>query len=221
MARTTGRPWAAVWLAAGLMAFAGCAAHPPAGASRPAGKGAAASTAPGEARTQVNRGPVQVTVVAAPAPARLSDELRLTLTVESEVGVEVENLPFGDALGDFLIRDYRDELPQLAGNRQVERHIYELEPTDVGPAHVDPIVVAFVDKRPRGDGKRHQLETEALTIDILSMVAEDAPQLADLKSFQAPLEVEGEGRSVWPAALALAGGAVLAAAAWWWTQRRR
>lgn len=142
---------------------------------------------PRVARTAAERGPVAVTVEVNPAPARLSDEPQLTLTIEYEPGVEIQKLPFGDAVGDFIVRGFREPLPRSNGKRQVMEQVYTLEPTQAGPSQIDPIVVSFTDKRPNGDGQVHRVETEALTIDVLSTLGDKAPNLANLKGPQGPV----------------------------------
>jgi hypothetical protein len=188
------------------------------GSARPAAAKPAAE--PKSVRTETVRGPVRVVVEVAPAPARLSDELRLSLTIEYEAGVEIEKLPFGDAVGDFLVRDFRESLPDVQDDRETIRQTYTLEPTRTGPVQIAPIAVAFHDKRPHGDGARHQLETEAITIEVLSMVDSNAPSLTGLKGFDDPIALppQHSGYAWWL-------GGVLAAAAviagWWFVRRAR
>jgi hypothetical protein len=178
----------------------------------------AESTRAASARTQVERGPVRVTVEVQPSPARLSDEPTMTLTIEAESGVEVEKPPFGEAVGDFLIRNFREPLPEFAGDREITRQIYTLEPSRTGALQVDPIVVHFVDKRPQGDGRQHSVETEAVTIQVLSVV-KDAPSLADLKGLEPPRELPGEPL-LWPwFALTVLGAALISGVIWY--RRRR
>jgi hypothetical protein len=164
-----------------------------------------------------------VTVEVEPNPARLSDEPTLTLTLDSEQGVEVEKPPFGEAVGDFQIRDFREPLPESKAGRNVLRQIYVLEPARTGQLQIDPITVAFSDNRPQGDGQRHTVQTEALTVEVTSMVDEEVPSLDDLKGPAGPVELPEERASaVWWLVL---GGAVFAAAGAavfvWFAFRRR
>jgi hypothetical protein len=148
------------------------------------------------AQTEIERGPLRISVHVAPHPARLSDEPRLTLTLDYQRGVTVEKPPFGEALGDFQIRDYRSPLPETRGEREILRQIYTLEPTRTGQLQIDPIAVTFTDTRPGGDGKQHTLETEALTIEVTSIVADEAPSLDDLQGLTGPIELP-EPRGTW------------------------
>ena len=147
-------------------------------------------------RSAVRRGPVQLTVAIEPAPARLSDEPELTLRLEYEPGVEIRKPRFGQSLGDFIIRDFREPLPRLDNGRQVLEQIYTLEPTRPGKLAVFPIAVTFVDKRPTGDGREHKLETEGLSVEIASVVAAEVPSLAQLRPAAGPVELSEDRPSV-------------------------
>ncbi len=174
------------------------------------------------ARSEVERGPVRVTVEVEPARARLSDEPTLTLTIDHQKGVTVQKPPFGESLGDFLIRDFREPLPRVEGEREIIQQVYTLEPTRTGKLAVWPIGVAFTDTRPDGDGKEHAIETEGLTIEIASVVGSEVPSLSELRPAAGPVELPragGAGRW-WLVMLGLAavGGAALL---WCWRRRRR
>jgi hypothetical protein len=162
------------------------------------------------ARTEIERGPVKVTVEVAPKHPLLSEEPVLTLTIESEKGVEVKKPPFGESLGAFIIRDFHEPLPEILDDREILRQQYTLEPTQTGENYIFPVTVTFVDNRPDGDGKEHTLETEGLTIEVKSMLETEAPSLADLKPAEGPVALPEK-----PASLLgwiLGGAGVLAAA---------
>jgi len=172
------------------------------------------------ARSEVERGPVRVTVEVEPAKARLSDEPTLTLTIDYERGVTVRKPPFGESLGDFVIRDFREPLPQIAGEREIIRQIYTLEPTRTGELPILPISVTFTDTRPDGDGREHTIETEGLTVEVASVVGSELPSLEELRPAAAPVELPEPGsfRLWWLIAGALV---VFAGALAWWRWRRR
>ncbi len=175
------------------------------------------------ARSQVERGPVRVTVEVEPARARLSDEPTLTLTIDYQKGVTIQEPPFGESLGDFLIRDFREPLPEVRGRREIIRRIYTLEPARSGDLAVWPISVTFTDTRPDGDGQEHKLETEGLTIEVASVVEGDMPSLADLRPAAGPVELpRSRGAEVWwLVGVVLTTVAVAARVAWRWLRRRR
>lgn len=175
------------------------------------------------ARSEVEEGPVRVAVEVEPAKARLSDEPVLTLTIDHEAGVTVQPPPFGESLGEFLIRDFREPLPEVQGDRQIVRRKLTLEPKGTGDLSIYPITVHFTDTRPGGDGKEHTVTTEGLTVRVTTAVGSEAPSLADLRPMAPPVEVPAPAKAglawILLAAVLLAAGAV---AIWlWWRRRRR
>lgn len=203
-----------------LFAHAGCLSNPPPPAAAPAEKPAAPAP-PGAAQTEIDRGLIRVAVEVRPHPARLSDEPTLTLTIDSARGVVVEKPPFGEAIGGFVIRDFREPLPETQGDREIRRQVYTLEPVQTGTQHIDPITVAFIDRRPQGDGKRHTVETESLAVEVTSMLKADVPSLDQLKPMTGPVELPpaAAGGRAWRLGGLLA--AVLGAGGCWWLWRRR
>lgn len=147
-----------------------------------------ANSKPKDAHTEVEKGPVRVTVEVEPHPVRLSDEPKMTLTIDYQRGVKVDKPPFGEAVGDSLvILDFREPLPETKDDREIIRQIYTLEPTRTGQLQIDPVVVSFSDERSEGDGRPHTVETEALTIQVTSIIADEAPSLDDLEEIQGPV----------------------------------
>jgi hypothetical protein len=143
-------------------------------------------------RVTAESGPVKVTLSIAPREPRLSDEPVFTIAVESEEGVDYEIPPFGEFLGEFLIRDVRDPLPETRGDRRVTRRVYRLEPVRTGEHLIHPFVLTFTDNRTRGDGKEHSVETEGLTVTVKSVLGEEIPSLADLKPAGGPQPIPAE-----------------------------
>jgi len=154
----------------------------------PSENGGATKSKPQVARTEIERGPVRVTVEVEPHPARLSDEPIMTLTIDYEQGVKLDKPPFGEAVGDSLvIRDFHEPLPETKEGREIIRQVYTLEPTRTGQLQIDPIVVSFSDERSEGDGRPHEIETESLTLEVTSIIADEAPSLDDLEEIQGPV----------------------------------
>ena len=149
------------------------------------------------ASTTIERGPVKVTVEIDPKSARLSDEPKLTVSIEHEDGVEITKPPFGESLGEFLILDFHEPLPQLVGKRKLIKQIYTLEPTRAGQLTIAPISISFADNRDSGDGKTHLIETDPLPIEITTMLESEAQSLADLRPPKDPVEIE-QPAATWP-----------------------
>lgn len=166
----------------------------------------------------VERGPVRATVEVSPRRARLSDEPTLTLTINSAEGVNVRKPPFGETLGDFLIRDFHEPLPKVRDGREIIRQIYTLEPTRAGRMTIDPISISFTDLRPDGDGKTHTLETEPISVEITSRIGDQPPSLGEMRGAAGPVGLTATTPFwVW----ALIGASVAALIVGLWLRRRR
>ena len=137
----------------------------------------------------VERGPVQATVEVSPSPARLSDELRLTLTIESAEGVKVHKPPFGETLGDFDIRDISEPLPKVRDRREIIQQILALTPTRAGQITIDPISFRFTDLSAGGDGKTHTLETKPISVEIETQFGDERPTLDAMRGATGPLDM--------------------------------
>jgi len=177
---------------------------------------------PAEVLTSVvERGPVKVILEVTPRSPRLSDEPQLTVTIRSETGVRIEKPPFGSALGDFLIRDFEEPIPDSEGETQILRQVYTLEPTRAGKLTIAPIAVRFHDERTDGDGQAHTLESEALTVEVSTVLSDAAPSLADLRPAAGPVELPAAGSSFqwWPAAAVT--GLLVAGFVVWRVRRRQ
>lgn len=140
-------------------------------------------------RTESDRGPVKITVEVAPGKPRLSDEPQLTLTIFSEPGVRVEKPPFGQAMGDFVIRDFHEPVPDVDDGVEVIQQVYTLEPTRAGKLTIAPIAIRFHDERENGDKQEHTIESEALIVQVSSIFGDDVPSLADLRPAADPVEL--------------------------------
>lgn len=148
-------------------------------------------------RSQVIRGPVTLTVEITPKNVRLSDEPVLTVTIEYERGVVVTAPPFGEAVGEFLIRDFQEPVVPPVNSREVIRQIYRLEPPRAGSLSIAPIAVTFQDHRDSDDGSEYTVESEALSIEVTTLVGDAAPSLNDLKPSAPPVALPSSGLPVW------------------------
>ncbi len=159
------------------------------------------ATADGEenvARSQVERGPLRFTVEVEPKHSRLSDEQTLTLTLDYERGLTVTKPPFGESVGEFLILDFHEPPTETKGEREIIRQVYSLEPARAGDLVIAPIQITFRDTRPDGDGKEHTVESEGLTIEVTTVLGEDAPSLTDLRPATGPIELPAtSGSALW------------------------
>jgi hypothetical protein len=152
------------------------------------------------------KGPVKLSVRVWPREPRLSDLVEMDVRVESQPGVEVKAPAFGQAVGDFLVRDYT-ERPAEGSTGRVRLFHYQLEPAHAGKHLIRSVGVEFADKRPssEGTGKPALIETEPLEINVTSEFGGGAPSLANLEPMMPPQPVSRTFTFVWPIALAAAG----------------
>jgi hypothetical protein len=181
------------------------------------------AAAPPSARSETVQGPVALTVEVTPSRTRLSDEPRMTLTVAHQPGVEIEMPEFDGELGDFLVRDFREALPEAEGDRQIRRRFYTLEPTRAGTLQVEPIVVAFTDTRREADPRRQIVESRPLPIQVTTSIDTDSPSLDQLEGYAwptPPASRHSSGLAAWWYAAGTVTVALLALAAWRLFRRR-
>lgn len=174
-------------------------------------------------QTEIERGPIKLVLQAAPASPQLSDEITLTLTIQSKPGTAVTKPPFADSFPDFVVRDFVEPLATRENDLQVERQVYTLEPLKAGTLTISPMVVRFHDtvkKADVSDETAHAIETEPLQIEVTTIVADQAPSLADLRPASDPVELPDQFRPVvvWSS---IVGILVMAALLWFYKRRRK
>ena len=79
-------------------------------------KGSGSAPAEDAIERTADKGPVKLFVRVSPRKPRLSDLVMMDVRVESQPGIEIRPPAFGQAVGDFLIRDYSEPAPE-AGAR--------------------------------------------------------------------------------------------------------
>ena len=175
-------------------------------------------------RSELQSGPVRLTAVVEPPRLSLSEEARLTLTIDYADGVDVKFPPFGKTVGGFRILDIKQPLPKTAEGRHVIEEILTLEPIETGRATIYPINVTYTDNsgadadKP-GDGKQHSLRTEELCVEVTSVVEANDDSLSNLRPVAEPAAIPYPPRYLlWSSILV----AVLIAAAvglFWWRRK--
>jgi hypothetical protein len=125
-----------------------------------------------------------------PSKPRLSDLVEMDVRVESQPDVEIKPPAFGQAVGDFLIRDYSERPPE-GGAGNVRRFHYQLEPAHAGKHLIRSVSIEFVDKRPNSERRAEPalIETDPLEVDVTSELGDKAPSLADLEPMLPPQPV--------------------------------
>ena len=167
------------------------------------------------------KGPVKLVVRVHPSQPRLSDLVEMDVIVESQPDVEIKPPAFGQAVGDFLIRDY-SERSRAAGAANVRRFHYQLEPAHAGKHLIRSVSIEFIDRRPNAEGRGEPVlvETDPLEVHVTSELGDEAPSLAKLEPMLPPQPVPEVFATSWVigavAAAVLAAGVVLL-----WRRRQR
>jgi hypothetical protein len=153
-------------------------------------EGASASQSGNAIERSAEKGPVKLFVSVSPREPRLSDLVEMDVGVESQPDVEIKPPAFGQAVGDFLIRDY-SERPAEAGAGNVRRFHYQLEPVHAGKHLIRSVSIEFVDKRPNSErrGEPVLIETDPLEVNVTSEFGDGAPSLANLEPMLPPQPV--------------------------------
>ena len=177
------RNTAFAWAFCGTFLFHGCGA-------RRDNEAASASQSANAIERSAEKGPVKLFVRVWPREPRLSDLVEMDVNVQSQPGVEIKPPAFGQAVGDFLIRDYSERPPE-AGGGNARRFHYQLEPAHAGKHLIRSVSVEFVDKRPNSEGRGEPalIETDPLEVNVTSELGNDAPSLANLESMLPPKQV--------------------------------
>jgi hypothetical protein len=151
------------------------------------------------------KGPVKLFVRVWPREPRLSDLVEMEVTVEFQPDVEIKPPAFGQAVGDFLIRDY-SERPTEKGAGNSRRFHYQLEPAHAGKHLIRSVSIEFVDRRPNSEGRGEPalVETDPLEVTITSELGDDAPNLANLEPMLPPQPMPRQSGSGWLVAAGLA-----------------
>ena len=136
------------------------------------------------------KGPVKLFVRVRPGKPRLSDLVEMDVLVESKPGVEIKPPAFGQAVGDFLIRDY-SERPAAGGAANQRQFHYQLEPAHAGKHLIRSVAIEFVDRRTDSErpGEPALVETDPLELEITAELGDKAPRLADLEPMLPPRPV--------------------------------
>lgn len=175
------------------------------------GRDAGSSSPSGDAiERSAEKGPVKLQVRVWPREPRLSDLVEMEVSIESQPDVEIKAPAFGQAVGDFLIRDY-SERPAEAGAGNERRFRYQLEPAHAGKHLIRSVAVEFTDRRPNSEGRGEPalIETEPLEVNVTSELGDAAPSLANLEPMLPPQPVPESATTSWLIGVGLAAAAVI------------
>jgi hypothetical protein len=138
---------------------------------------------------EYRRGPFCVRLLADKDSLSIAENLLLTIEAEVDEGFEAELPKFGEKLGEFGVRDYRDEPPRLTPEKKiVSRKVYTLEPFLSGDYLISPMPVRFrkqADANAGAEGGsnagglwQQEISTEEITIKVNSLLEKDHQEMA-------------------------------------------
>jgi hypothetical protein len=182
-----------------------------------------------EIRKEYRKGPFSVRVIVDKGSISIAENLVLTIEAELEQGSEVEFPRFGEKLGEFGIRDYREDPPRLTSEGKfITAKNYTLEPFLSGDYAIAPMQLRFRKKADGAGGGNlganedrpwdHEISTEAITIRVHSLIEKDRNALNPIKG---PVGLPAEPFSFWTIALGLGIAGLTAGAAFFIHRRRR
>ncbi len=168
-----------------------------------------------EIRKEYQRGPLTFTVKLSKDQITIAEHVLLQLEVKVEDAYQVELPEFGDKLEQFGIVDYVATPPRLEGeDLVVYTKSYELEPFLSGEYKIPPMKVSFWKQ---GEEKRHDVESETLTVRVSSLLPEKAAELK-IEEIMPPVAIPRPPHR-W--LYALVGAAILCAVGFFGYQRWR
>jgi hypothetical protein len=117
------------------------------------------------------RGPVTMTVTASKGKISIADRLELTIDVTAEDGVEVHPPAFGEQLGQFAIRDFREFPEEVTSEGRRWRQVYTLDVFVSGTYTIPALTANFTDRRNGDDAiVESSVSSEPFEIEVTSLL---------------------------------------------------
>ena len=140
------------------------------------------------------KGPVELQVRLWPKAPSLSDLVELEIEVGADADVVIRPPAFGDAVGDFLVRDYRERSPKKGNDKSKPNRrvfFYQLEPVFSGVHLIRSVAVEFLDNRENSEqkGESAWIESEPIEIKISSELGDQVPSLSNLEPMASPIAI--------------------------------
>jgi hypothetical protein len=165
---------------------------------------------------------VKLTVRIHPAEPRLSDLVEMNVEVTAAHDVEITPPAFGEAVGDFLVRDYSEQSPQQSADESSRTRVfrYQLEPVHTGIHLIRSVSIEFIDKRESSEskGRPSRIESDPIEINVTSELGDQVPDLADLEPMLPPQPIEGTLRFWWWV-FAFVAAIILTVFVWRWKKK--
>ncbi len=147
------------------------------------------------------KGPVRMTIRVSPAEPRLSDLVSLEIEVVAPEQIEIKAPTFGNAVGDFLVRDYHENSSGTTSESKdrMRKFRYELEPVHSGVHLIRSVVIEFVDHRDSSEEKDKvaTIASDPIEVKVSSMLDDQVPDLGQLEGMLPPQPLEENHRYWW------------------------
>ena len=161
------------------------------------------------------KGPVRMTVRVSPPEPQLSDLVNLEIEVVAPEQIEIKAPTFGNAVGDFLVRDYHEDSSGASSEakEQTRKFRYELEPVHSGTHLIRSVVIEFVDHRDSSEEKDKvaTIASDPIEVEVSSMLDDQVPDLGQLEGMLPPQPLEENQRYWWVWVLLAAAALLLTA----------
>ena len=147
------------------------------------------------------KGPVRMTVRVSPPEPRLSDLVNLEIEVVAPEQIEIKAPTFGNAVGDFVVRDYHEDSAGASSEskEQTRKFRYELEPVHSGIHLIRSVVIEFVDHRDSSEEKDKvaTIASDPIEVKVSTMLDDQVPDLGQLEGMLPPQPLEENQRYWW------------------------
>jgi hypothetical protein len=184
-----------------------------------------------EIRKEYRKGPVCVRLAVDKDAVNIAESVLFTVEAEVEDGYEAELPRFGEKLGEFGIKDYREDPPRLTPEGKVlTRKSYTLEPFLSGDYTISPMQMRFRKKAGESAGVgtksnadaawEHEITTDEITIKVNSLLQKDQKELT-LNPIKGPVGLPAGFVSLSTILVALAAAALTAGGVFFLLKRSR
>jgi hypothetical protein len=147
------------------------------------------------------KGPVRMTVRVSPPEPRLSDLVNLEIEVVGPEQIEIKAPTFGNAVGDFVVRDYHEDSAGASSEskEQTRKFRYGLEPVHSGIHLIRSVVIEFVDHRDSSEEKDKfaTIASDPIEVKVSTMLDDQVPDLGQLEGMLPPQPLEENQRYWW------------------------
>lgn len=169
------------------------------------------------------KGPVRMMVRVSPPEPRLSDLVHLEIEVSAPEQIEIKAPTFGNAVGDFVVRDYHEDSsgPSSESKDLTRIFRYQLEPVHSGTHLIRSVVIEFVDHRDSSEEKDKvaTIASDPIEVKVSTMLENQVPDLDQLEAMLPPQPLDENQQYWWVWGLPFS--IVVLLTAWKFVRRRK